>query len=683
MKLRNTLASLLLLAAPLCASGAHWPDIVAPCNGTLQACIDGTAAGGTVLVHSNAVIDESLTIDKPFTLAAAPGYRPVLAAERRISGTVGAAGLWTWRVEGFTLRQGFVQLVVAGGTLGRAVLRDLRIEAHMSGAPLIGLRRPYGTSTRLDYEISGNLLDYDWSLSDGVVRAALQVLDYGSSQSGGRIWDNVVTSRGSRSHGIAVYSQNHPHRVALHANQIHGAPMSAIYLQVGSLSGGFPSDMSTLVSSNMMRGLVPGEYGSGGIMIDALAGSLELEAMHNTVVDAFRGLGVFSYADVSVSGAVSGNVFANTSASALMRPAGVSDSHNLFFATPEGPGTPGLSATSIFADPRFVAPGNPRLAAGSPAIDVRPAASLQAELQDWSLPGIDADGLRRVKQANGASGANALDLGALEAGDTTLVHRVGATPGNLSPVSHPALDGFADAAPLATSNWNPDADHSGVYSNHAASMYFVSPTWRVRNESRSSFAADAAYNVFVPGRGDGRFIHVTDASNTAGSHTVLDDPFINNRENMLVMATRSHGPGTVADLTVPVFVNYFSGAWSVTRASGTLTSIGRFNIYAQPRSRNAFVHTATVANTFGNSTELDHPLLNDRRCAGFHVTQVTDFGITNNHHIGVWWDEFARRWAIYNQDLVPIPAGARFHVLVDPAAVDCPPALFRDGFEDG
>src|SRR5687768_6380772 len=48
-------------------SGATWPG-PAPCNTTLQACIEATAAGDTVNVASSAVIDESLFINKPLAL---------------------------------------------------------------------------------------------------------------------------------------------------------------------------------------------------------------------------------------------------------------------------------------------------------------------------------------------------------------------------------------------------------------------------------------------------------------------------------------------------------------------------------------------------------------------------------------------------------------------------------------
>jgi hypothetical protein len=53
--------ALLLVAAP--AWAATFPG-AAPCNGTLQACIDAAAAGDTVLVATAAPIGQDVTIRK-------------------------------------------------------------------------------------------------------------------------------------------------------------------------------------------------------------------------------------------------------------------------------------------------------------------------------------------------------------------------------------------------------------------------------------------------------------------------------------------------------------------------------------------------------------------------------------------------------------------------------------------
>ncbi len=81
-----------------------------------------------------------------------------------------------------------------------------------------------------------------------------------------------------------------------------------------------------------------------------------------------------------------------------------------------------------------------------------------------------------------------------------------------------------------------------------------------------------------------------------------------------------------------------------------------------------FVHRATPANIFGNSTYIDGPVLNGNPDAIVSATQNwnpgNSNGIYNDHPVGVWYDRSRGQWAIFNQDRAPMPEGAAFNVLV-------------------
>ena len=81
-----------------------------------------------------------------------------------------------------------------------------------------------------------------------------------------------------------------------------------------------------------------------------------------------------------------------------------------------------------------------------------------------------------------------------------------------------------------------------------------------------------------------------------------------------------------------------------------------------------FVHRATPGNISTNSTYLDEDLINDNPDAIVYVTQSWNpdggDGIYNDHPVGVWYDEGAGRWAIFNQDREAMPEGAAFNVAV-------------------
>jgi hypothetical protein len=79
-----------------------------------------------------------------------------------------------------------------------------------------------------------------------------------------------------------------------------------------------------------------------------------------------------------------------------------------------------------------------------------------------------------------------------------------------------------------------------------------------------------------------------------------------------------------------------------------------------------FVHRATPQNIQRHWTVLDHPSTNGRPGAVVVVTSTWNpngqGGTYDNHAIGVWYT--AGHWAIFNQDLAPMPANAAFNVAV-------------------
>ena len=82
-----------------------------------------------------------------------------------------------------------------------------------------------------------------------------------------------------------------------------------------------------------------------------------------------------------------------------------------------------------------------------------------------------------------------------------------------------------------------------------------------------------------------------------------------------------------------------------------------------------FVHMATISNTVGNVTDIDHYLTNDNPYAILFVTQNWNpggggVGTYNDHSIGVYYDSGAGKWAVFNQDWADMPVGAAFNIMV-------------------
>ncbi len=77
----------------------------------------------------------------------------------------------------------------------------------------------------------------------------------------------------------------------------------------------------------------------------------------------------------------------------------------------------------------------------------------------------------------------------------------------------------------------------------------------------------------------------------------------------------------------------------------------------------AFVHRATDGNSRANYTILSNPRTNGDPDA---VVLAEPSG-SYERNIGVWYVPGKNKWAIFNQDLEPVPAEATFEVIVPPA----------------
>lgn len=86
-----------------------------------------------------------------------------------------------------------------------------------------------------------------------------------------------------------------------------------------------------------------------------------------------------------------------------------------------------------------------------------------------------------------------------------------------------------------------------------------------------------------------------------------------------------------------------------------------------------YAHTATSANTSGDYTLIDNPVSNNNPNAIVFATANWNPGGTytgfDNHQVGVWYDAFAGKWGIFNEDATAMPVGASFNVYVLPEAM--------------
>jgi hypothetical protein len=84
----------------------------------------------------------------------------------------------------------------------------------------------------------------------------------------------------------------------------------------------------------------------------------------------------------------------------------------------------------------------------------------------------------------------------------------------------------------------------------------------------------------------------------------------------------------------------------------------------------SFVHRATDGNSRGDYTYLSDPAIDGEPGAVVLATASADRGGAQGvygHNVGVWYEPGAQKWAIFNQDLAAVSAGATFRVVLPPA----------------
>ena len=108
-------ASIGFLIPPAWAATFTYPG-AAPCDTTLQACVDGIAAGSIVEIAQNAQIAEFVTIDKSLTVRNASGFSP------RVQGLLFAVhihGVAVFGLEGVFHEDAQLPPCTAGSTIRR------------------------------------------------------------------------------------------------------------------------------------------------------------------------------------------------------------------------------------------------------------------------------------------------------------------------------------------------------------------------------------------------------------------------------------------------------------------------------------------------------------------------------------------------------------------------------------
>jgi hypothetical protein len=96
-----------------------------------------------------------------------------------------------------------------------------------------------------------------------------------------------------------------------------------------------------------------------------------------------------------------------------------------------------------------------------------------------------------------------------------------------------------------------------------------------------------------------------------------------------------------------------------------VTWIAAPTAHASGCGANSFSYTATTSNTSGHITTINSSITNNHPDIRFEVSQLYT-GAYDPHPLGVWYNSFAGRWTILNEDTQPMPTGTSFSIREQP-----------------
>lgn len=403
----RVLALSLLIAPAALAATFDYPG-GAPCNTTLQACVDGVPAGSVVQIVTNTPIAESLTVTQSLTLTAGAGFTPVLNGFEFFEGqdTPTSYTISHLTVNGtISTRQigaGAFDAHILDNTITNSSSFGVAVELDSSQAP------PNDQTT---FEVRGNTVAVT---GGGLSDQCHGILEGGLPASGGgttTIAGNHVTVTGC-AQGSGIEIDVGPGETL--SADIIGNFVVATNTGDGILARNFAGpDSPTSLTTRIIDNVVTGQDGNAGFPVAIGVSSdgsqhISAEVINNTAAYNRLGIGVSGRPDLgaTVTGVVANNIaahgqtaFSSTIGIGIDDGFAITNDHNLVFDVGGNNFTPGPG--TIFADPLLVSTTDFHLQQGSPAVNAGNNAAVPGDITG------DLDGNPRIQNL-------VVDMGAYE-----------------------------------------------------------------------------------------------------------------------------------------------------------------------------------------------------------------------------------------------------------------------------
>jgi hypothetical protein len=239
------------------------------------------------------------------------------------------------------------------------------------------------------------------------------------------------------------------------------------------------------------------------------------------------------------------------------------------------------------------------------------------------------------------------------------------------------IPGVSIRAPYNNNEWVSYPNHASL-GPHAAPGFrkgfwlsvkvepWVTPQWAAielfaMTGEGSSFTKLRTISLRIGPQHPTVFTQRADTNSLVAGRVRLDHPLLDGNPGAVISAGLAWA-GVRNPHPFGVRYDEAQGHWHLENTNGTSIPSGTAFTVKVDRFA-ATVHEATEANSYyGYITRVDDPAANRNPRATLIVTQNNN-GRANPHNIAVWYDPWAERWTIFNQDGANI-VGSRFNVKV-------------------
>ncbi len=688
------LALVAVVSAPANAVFFDWPST--SCAGTLQACINAAASGDEIGIRTEATINEDLSINRSLKLSAT-GSAALFGAGRTISLEATTDGVEI-TLENLIVNgpiSGTVGSNIAGQTQ-RINFNSVQVRALTAGA--INIASAGTAASSYTINIRQSTLE-----SQAPSRPAVQVL-----ASFGVPLINITQSEiSSQYDGISLdIGTGRANVIGNRIGRIQSA--NSLNTSIGISVTGFSSSTAVAPVLQANRNVIF-NYGTG-ILPQTITAGLDVRILNNTIVNSALYAIELSRRSgggplLPLTGRIANNLISRTVCGLSYRDEGATATADYNFYHALGSNTCAGAPTGAndrTGTPRFVGGFDFRTLPGSPNHNVGNNADQPVvPIIFVTVPATDFD--NRNGRVNGT-----VDIGAFEfSGERSQAHT--SAPGNIT-LNQTALlnpiEPLFESDLLQLGQFGRDIDRTpSLPSNlagHLGMWYRPDNVWSIfEQDNVQSFASGRKFFVLLNLTSNENLLHTASSTNSAFNTTTLDHPQLNDQPGAIPIVTQHYQPPSVG----PAYNNTSVGVWY-----DDSTSPGRWKVFNQRpviggapgmpsnASFNVLIPNALFANgahAFRVSPLavpvsvrfLDNPYLNNNACAHPYVTATynpNSVYVPANLVLSYNPASSGRgAWAIERGDGQQIPAGASFHVYVDPQqSRRCQePWMQRDGFE--